>query len=116
MLRPLIELLEVIGRVIEMLAPIEADPLHVAHDRLGVFDFLFGRIRIVEPEIAVPAVFVGDSEIEADRFRVADVQIAVRLRREPRYDGRMPAAPEVLLDNFPNKVRHKKVAVYNLPR
>src|SRR5207245_11708761 len=39
---PLIELLEVVGGVVEMLAPVEAEPAHVRLDRLDVLHALLG--------------------------------------------------------------------------
>src|SRR5437763_15400039 len=42
-----------------------------------------------------PAEFFGDSEIQADRLGVADMEVAVRLRRKPRHDGFVPAGREV---------------------
>ena len=82
---------EVVRRVAQTIAPVEAEPVHVA---LDAFDELLGLalgIRVVEPQEARAAEFLGNAEIDADGFRVADVQVAVRLRREPRLH-----APAVL--------------------
>ena len=46
---------------------------------------LFGhRVRVVEAQVAGAAEVAGDAEVQADRLRVADVQVAVRLGRKPR--------------------------------
>ena len=87
LLGPLIELLEVIGRVIEVLAPVEAEPSDVALDLVDVLLRLLHRVRVVEAEIAVAAELLRDAEVDADRLGVADVQPAVRLGRKPRDDG-----------------------------
>ncbi len=82
---------EIVRRVAQAVAPIEAEPMHVAFDAL---DELFGLalgVRIVEPQEAGAAELLGDAEIDADRLRVTDVQIAVRLGREARLH-----APAVL--------------------
>src|SRR5690606_25594364 len=42
------------------------------------------RVRVVHPQVAEAAELLGDAEIQADRLRVADVQVAVRLGREAR--------------------------------
>ena len=120
-LRPLVELLEVVRGVVVVRAPLEPQPPHVALDRLGVFDVLLGRVRVVEAEVAAAAVFDGHAEVEANRLRMADVQIAVRLRREARDDGLVAARGEVLLDDLADEVarlgrglgRHEIRRVYN---
>ena len=65
-----------------MLAPIEAEPAHVALDGVDVFLLLLGRVGVVEAQMTAAAKFLGDAEVEADRLGVADMQIAVRLGRE----------------------------------
>ena len=91
MLGPFVELLEIVGRMIEVLAPIEAEPAHVALDGVDIFLLLLGRIGVVEAQVTAAAELLGHAEIEADGLGVADVQIAVRLGREAR-DHRACAA------------------------
>src|SRR5205085_9736904 len=62
------------------------------------------RIRVVEAEVAMAAVPVGHAEVEADRLRMADVQMAVRLGRKAGDDGLMPAAAQIVLDDLADKV------------
>ena len=87
--RPFVELLEVVRGVMEVLAPVEAEPAHVGLDRVDVLLLLLRRVRVVEAQVATPAELGGDPEVQADRLRVADVEIAVGLRREAR-DDRVP--------------------------
>ena len=84
--RPVVELVEVVRGVERLAAPVETEPAHVALDGLDVLRVFRGRVRVVEAQVAVTAVLLGDAEVEADRLRVADVQVAVRLRREPGDD------------------------------
>ena len=85
----IVEELEVIGGEVKLIAPIEAQPFHVLLDALDVFGFLLLGICIVEAEVAFgTGMFPGNAEIEADGFRVAEVEIAVRFRRETG-DGRL---------------------------
>ena len=74
-----------------MLAPIEAEPAHVALDGVDIFLLLLGRVGVVEAQVAVAAELLGDAEIEADRLGVADMEIAVRLRRKAGDDALVPA-------------------------
>src|SRR5690606_12918583 len=104
-LRDLVELLEVVGRVVEMLAPVPAEPLHVPDDRLRVLDALRLRVRVVEAEMAHAPELLRDAEVQRDRLRVPDVQVAVRLGREARDDpAAVRALPHVLGDDRADEV------------
>ena len=52
---PVVELLEVVRRVVEVLAPVEAEPADVALDRVDVLLLLLDRVRVVEAEVAAAA-------------------------------------------------------------
>ena len=112
MLRPRVELLEIIGGMKEIPAPIEAEPAHVALDGVDIFLRFLGRIGVVETQIAVAAEFLGDAEIQTDRFGVADVQIAVRLRRKTGDDGFVPAgskvSPNDVADEIVTRFPHRR--------
>ena len=83
---PGVELLEVVRRVVQVLAPVEAQPADVGLDRVDVLLLLLDRVGVVEPEVAVAAELLRDAEVERDRLRMADVEVAVGLGREPRDD------------------------------
>jgi hypothetical protein len=70
--------MEVVGGVVEMLAPVEAEPADVFLDRIDVLLLFLDRVRVVEAKVAAPAELLGDPEVERDRLRVADVEVAVR--------------------------------------
>src|SRR5439155_25690571 len=78
---------EIIGSVVKPLPPIEAEPAHVFHDRLDIFDVLLGWVGIVEAQIAKALVFGRQTEVEADRLGMAKVQITVVLRRKARQEA-----------------------------
>ena len=81
--------------MVEVLAPIEAEPAHVAHDGVDIFLLFLGRVGVVEAQVAVAAEFLGNAEIETNRLGVTDMQIAVRLRRETGNDRLVPAGRQV---------------------
>ncbi len=100
-----VEELEVVRGEIKIIAPIEAEPFHVRLDGFDVFGFLFFGIGVVEAEVALRArVFLGDAEIQADGFRVADVQVAVRLRRETGDGGLVFSGGEVGGDDLADEI------------
>ena len=82
--RPIVELLEVVGRVEQPVVPVAAEPAHVVDDRVDVLLLFLGRVRVVEPQVELAAVLFGEAEVQADALGVADVQIAVRLGRKAR--------------------------------
>ena len=89
--RPIVELLEIVGRVEQPVLPVAAEPADVVDDRIDVLLLFLGRVRVVEPQVELAAVLLREAEVQADALGVADVQIAVRLRRKPRMH-----APAVL--------------------
>ena len=103
-LGPFVELLEIIRRMIQVLAPVEAQPVHVALDRVDELLLLLGRVGVVETQMAAAAVFLRHAEVQADRLGVADMQIAVRLRREAGDHARHAARFEVGLDDVANEI------------
>ncbi len=104
MLGPVVELLEIIGRVIEVLAPVEAEPAHVGLDGVDVLLLLLGGVGVVEAQVATAAEFLRDAEIQADRLGVADMQVAVGLRRKASDHRLVPACIEVGLHDVADEV------------
>ena len=112
---PRVELLEVVGRVVEVLAPVEPQPAHVRLDGVDVLLLLLDGVRVVEAQVAAAAELARDAEVEADRLGVADVQVAVRLGREAGDDRRVPAGPQVGGDDLADEVASlRRVGVWML--
>ena len=82
---PLEELVEVVGGVAETI-PLEAEPAHVLLDGVHVLLLFLLGIGVVEAQVGEAAELVGQTEVEADGLGVADVQVAVGLRRKARLD------------------------------
>src|SRR5205085_12602575 len=61
-------------------------PPDVIHDRLYVLGLFLRGIGVVQAQIRFAAELVGESEVEANRFSVANVEITVRLRRKARLN------------------------------
>ena len=103
-LRPAVKPLEIIGRVIEVISPVVAEPVHVGLDRIDIFLFFLGWVGVVEPQMTAPGKLLRDAEIERDRLGMADMQIAVRLRREPGHDLAVFSGVEIGLDDVANEI------------
>jgi hypothetical protein len=102
-----IELLEVIRGIVQVVAPVKAEPTHVCLNRFDVLDVFSGGIGIIEPQMTHTAgIFRRHAEVEANGFGVSDVQITVGLRREAGDDAPMMfVGSEVFGNNAANKVR-----------
>ena len=84
--RPLVQLAEVVGGVEEAIFPIEAEPADVVDDGIDVLGLLFTRIGVIEAQVGLAAELGRQTEVQANGFGVADVEITVWLRREARVD------------------------------
>ena len=103
----LVVLFKVVGAVVEPVAPVEAQPVNVLLDGLHVLFIFLGGVGVVHPEVAQAAVLRGGAEINDQRLAVTDVQVAVRLRREPGVDGlpgKLTARGNVLIDKGMDKI------------
>ena len=69
---------------IALAGPLEAEPVDVLLDVLGVLVGLLGRIRVVESEVALAIKELGHAEVNADGLGVSDMNVAVRFRRKTR--------------------------------
>ena len=103
-LRPAIELLEIIGRIVKVRPPVEAEPAHVALNRIDIFLFLFGRVGVVETQVAAPSELFGDAEVQTDGLRMSEVQVAVWLRRKARHHSVVFSRGEVRRDNVADEI------------
>mmetsp|Transcript_104951 Transcript_104951/g.297087 ORF Transcript_104951/g.297087 Transcript_104951/m.297087 type:complete len:311 (-) Transcript_104951:44-976(-) len=83
------------------------DPTHVILDGLDVLRLLRLRVGIVKPQVALSVVLLREPKICQNRLRVANVQIPIRLWREPgnNFLAVTPAARrQVLVDPLLQKV------------
>ena len=98
-----VQLVVVVAREVELVLavffPLETEPAHRVDDRVDVLDAFLFRIRVVEAQMAHAAVAARHAEVQADALGVTDVQIAVRLRREARFDALAPLAGAVVFVN-----------------
>src|SRR5690242_16163711 len=87
-----------------MLAPVEAQPVDVALNRVDELLLFLGWVGVVEAQMAAPPVFLGDAKVETDRLRMADMQITIRFGREARHHGLHATGIDVFPDDVADKV------------
>ena len=100
----LIHFLEVIGSEIQPVLPVRAEPGNIFLDRFHELDLFLGRIGIVKTQVELAAVLLCQAVVQKDGLGVADVQIAVRLRRESGHDVGVDALGQILVDGLLNKI------------
>ena len=98
-LGPLVELLEIVGGIV-LLGPVEAQPVDVFLDGVYILCVFLHGVGVVETQVGLAAVLLCQSEINADRLGMADVQVAVGFRRKTGLDGGVLALAQALLDNL----------------
>ena len=103
-------MLKIIGRIAHLAVPLAAEPAHIALDRFDVLLLFLLRIRVVKTQVAGAAIFFRQAEVQKDRLRVADVQIAVWLRRKTGDDLRLAIFDIFINDRF-DKVRGNKLVL-----
>ena len=104
LLSPKVKLVEIIGSVM-FLRPLETQPSDVVPDRVHIFGILLHGVGVIKTQVGLATVFLSDTEIQTDRFCVADMQIAIRLRRESGIYFRIVfPVLDVFFDNLLNEI------------
>ncbi len=76
----------------EPVAPVKAQPVDILLDGVHILGVLLGGVGVVHAQVAQAAEALGGAEVDGQRLAVADVQIAVGLRRKTGVDLR--SAPD----------------------
>ena len=104
-LREGVERVEIVARVEQMVLERETQPLDHFFDRLFVLDVFLDGIGVVETQMAHAVVVFGEAKVQANRFCVADVKIAVGFRWEACDDFAAVLAGRVVrVDDLSNEV------------
>ena len=85
-------------------APIEAEPAHVPFDGVDIFLLFLGRICVIEAQMAAAPELFCHTEIQADGFGVADMEVAIGFRRKSRHDRVDAAGFQIGGDDVTNEI------------
>ena len=102
-LGPLIQLVEIVG-CIQLLLPLEAQPLDILLDGVHVLGVFLGGVGVVVAEVGFATVFLCQTEVEADALGVAQVQVTVGFRRETGHHGIYLTLGQVFFYDFFEKI------------
>ena len=100
----LVAALKIITAVENAAVRLSTQPFQVLQDTLHVLVTLAGGVRVVKAQVEQAAVVLGDGIVDEDRLGGADVQVAVRLRREAGMHNIDLALSEVGVDDIRQKV------------
>ena len=104
-LRPCIQLVEIIRCKIQCI-PIKSKPTHIFFDRIAILRVFFHWVGIVETQIARSSKLLRQAKIQADRFRMTNVEITIGLGRETRRNApAILAVFQILFDDFSHEIR-----------
>ena len=87
-----------------VVGPTANEPIDIGLDGLDVLDLFLGGIGVIHPQVAASVRLPGDAEIEANGFRMADVQVAIGLRRKAGDAERVLPGLQISRDNIADEV------------
>ena len=104
-----VHIFKIIGSIVEAVFPIVAEPVDIFLDGIDVLHVFLCGVRVVHAQVTDAVKALCGAEIDVDRLGVADVQVAVRLRRETGVHLHAFAAA-ALCEVFYNKIIDKTAA------
>ena len=100
-----IELLEIVGGIEKPVVPVISQPADILLDGLYVLDVLLVGIGVIEAQVAGSVIVPGNTEIQAYRLGMPDVQVAVRLGwKACCHPPLVLAAADIAVDDIAYKV------------
>ena len=103
----LVHLLKIVGGKVKPVPPVVAQPVDVLLNGLHVLHVLLGGVGVVHAQVAQAAVLLGGAEVHKNGLGVANVQVAVGLRRKAGVDRHtLELAPlsDVLVDKVMDEI------------
>src|ERR1700739_63299 len=88
----------------EMVRPAVNEPVHILSDRFYVLALFLGWICVLHSQMSNAGKFSGDTEIEADRFSMPDMEVTVRFGRKSGMDLREIWSEQIGGDDIANEI------------
>ena len=87
-----------------VVGPTADEPIDIGLDGLDVLDLFLGGIGVIHPQVAASVRLPGDPEVEANGFRMANVQVAIGLRRKAGDAERVLPGLQIFRDDIADEV------------
>ena len=81
---------EIVGCVVKIATPIEAEPLDRFDDGIDILLIFFFRIGVIETEVTDATVITGKTEVKANALSMADMEVSIRFRWESSLNPSSP--------------------------
>lgn len=85
-----IQLVEIVGCVVNVTTPIEAEPLNRFDDGIDILLIFFFGIGVIETEVTDATVITGKTEVKADALGMTDMEVSIRFRWESSLNPSFP--------------------------
>ncbi len=102
--RPVVQLVKVIRRIVDIALPLITKPGDVVFDRINEFLAFFLWVGVIETQVTCAIKLFGNAEVEADRFRMADMEITIWLWRESGLHRLYAPGIKVFLNDFGDEI------------
>jgi hypothetical protein len=76
-----VKLIKII-RCVQLIGPFKAQPFYILFYAVNILYVFLYRVGIVKTQVSFTVIFLCESKVKAYGFRVPNMQVAVRLRRE----------------------------------
>jgi hypothetical protein len=99
------KLFKIIGGIKKTVSPVEPQPVDIINDGFHIFEGLASRVSVIHAKITRTIVLGCDAEIKANRFCVANVEVAVRFRwKSSGNTTSMLVGLKIVLNYFTDKI------------
>ena len=99
-----ITFVKVVTAIKDAAVRVRAQPLQVFPDAVHILYILAGGVRVVIAQVEFAAIRLRDAPVDPDSFHAANVQVAIRFRREARVNLFHYAAGKVFIDDLGDKI------------
>ena len=85
-----VQSVEIVGCVVKVVTPIEAEPLDRFDDGIDILLIFFFRIGVIETEVTDATVITGKTEVKANALGMTDMEVSIRFRWESSLNPSSP--------------------------
>ena len=91
--------------VIEVIAPVKAQPVHCIENGIHIFRIFLSRVGVVKAHMAHAIKVARNAEVEANGFGMPNMQVAIGLGRKTRgHTVAVFGLCQIFSDNIADKV------------
>ena len=85
-----VQFVEIVGCVVKVTTPVEAEPLDRFDDGIDILLIFFFGVGVIETEVTDATVITGKTEVKADALGMTDMEVSIRFRWESSLNPSFP--------------------------